>query len=70
MKMLVNCADIWLVDMVQFQDDAALAILFKVPSFEILVGHNRVQNQVTSMEVFLMYWSHSNVAESIPCNLQ
>ncbi len=38
MKMLVNCAYIWLVDLVQFQDDAAGAILFKVPSFGILVG--------------------------------
>ncbi len=38
MNMLVNCAHIWSVDLVQFQDDVAGAILFKVPSFEILVG--------------------------------
>ncbi len=41
MKMLVNCAHIWSVDLVQFQDDAAGAILFKVPSFGILVGDGR-----------------------------
>ncbi len=38
MKMLVDCAHIWSVDLVQFKDDAAGAILFKVPSFGILVG--------------------------------
>ncbi len=38
MKMLVNCAHIWSVNLVQFQNDAAGAILFKVPSFGILIG--------------------------------
>ncbi len=38
MKMLVNCVHIWSVDVVQFQDDAAGAILFKVPDFGILIG--------------------------------
>ncbi len=45
-KMLVNCAHIWPVDLVQFQDDVAGAILFKVPSFGIV--RVKCQNKTVS----------------------